>query len=169
MNTYSSVFSCTTSLHQGRGVDNRLLYGYGVHSANHSIRDGNGTASNGFSNADARFHINCEEQTLCRFGVNFYVNGMSVYEMSRRLPGHYLSSTEAEYYACSIGTCEGTFLVMALTAIWASIRMVLFLSDKTTSFAFISLRIPGGITAGLNTLSSGFVGSRTKLSRRNLR
>ena len=36
--------------------------------------------------------------------------------MSRRLPDHYLSSTEAEYYACSIGTCEGKFLVMALTA-----------------------------------------------------
>ena len=29
--------------------------------------------------------------------------------MSRRLPGHYLRSTEAEYYACSIGTCEGKF------------------------------------------------------------
>ena len=28
-------------LHQGRGVDNRLLYGYDIHSANHSIRDGN--------------------------------------------------------------------------------------------------------------------------------
>ena len=53
-----------------------------------------------------------EEQTLCRFGVNYYINGMSVYEMSRRLPDHYLSSTEAEYYACSIGTFEGTFLVM---------------------------------------------------------
>ena len=61
-----------------------------------------------------------EEQTLCRFGVNFYVNGMSVYEMSRRLPGHYLSSTEAEYYACSIGTCEGKFLVMTLTAMGES-------------------------------------------------
>ena len=57
-----------------------------------------------------------EEQTLCRFGVNYYINGMSVYEMSRRLPDHYLSSTEAEYYACSIGTCEGKFLVMTLTA-----------------------------------------------------
>lgn len=57
-----------------------------------------------------------EEQTLSRFGVNYYINGMSVYEMSRRLPDHYLSSTEAEYYACSIGTCEGKFLVMALTA-----------------------------------------------------
>ena len=57
-----------------------------------------------------------EEQTLCRFGVNYYINGMSVYEMSRRLPDHYLSSCEAEYYACSIGTCEGKFLVMTLTA-----------------------------------------------------
>ena len=57
-----------------------------------------------------------EEQTLCRFGVNYYINGMSVYEMSRRLPDRYLSSTEAEYYACSIGTCEGKFLAMALTA-----------------------------------------------------
>ena len=57
-----------------------------------------------------------EEKTLCRFGVNYYVNGMSIYEMSRRLPDHYLSSTEAEYYACSIGACEGKFLAMALTA-----------------------------------------------------
>jgi hypothetical protein len=58
-----------------------------------------------------------EEQTLCRFGVNYYINGMSVFEMSRRLPDHYLSSTEAEYYACSMGTCEGKFLVMTLTAL----------------------------------------------------
>ena len=57
-----------------------------------------------------------EETTLCRFGVNYYVNGMSVYELSRRLPDQYLSSTEAEYYACSLGACEGKFLAMALTA-----------------------------------------------------
>ena len=60
------------------------------------------------------------EETLYRFAVNFYVNGMIVYEMSRRLSGHYLSSTEAEYYACSIGTCEGKFIVMALTAMGES-------------------------------------------------
>ena len=57
-----------------------------------------------------------KEQTLCRFGVNYYINGMSVCEMSRRLPDRYLSSTEAEYYACSIRTCEGKFLAMTLTA-----------------------------------------------------
>ena len=57
-----------------------------------------------------------ENVTECRYGVLYFVNGMCVYEISRRLPEYVLSSTEAEYVGCSIGCCEGRYIRMVLEA-----------------------------------------------------
>ena len=57
-----------------------------------------------------------EEKSQCRYGVDFFVNGMSVFELSRRLPDIVLSSTEAEFVALSIGLCEGKYIRMLLIA-----------------------------------------------------
>ena len=108
-----------------------------------------------------------EEQPLCRFGVSYYINGMSAYEMSRRLPDHYLSSTEAEYYACSIGTCEGQFLVMALTAMGKTQSGPLLVQGRATTPASRSQRIRNGIMVVPNMLSCEFAGLRTKSRRRS--
>ena len=107
-----------------------------------------------------------EEQTLCRFGVNYYINGMSFYEMSRRLPDHYLSSTEAEYYACSIGTCEGKFLVMTLTAMGETQSGPLLVGQDNKSCIQIAENRDGTMVVP-NTLSYGFAGLRTKSRRKS--
>ena len=68
-----------------------------------------------------------------------------------------MTSSTVPFDACSIGTCEGKFLVMALTAMGVH-RMVLFLSDKTTSLAFKLQKTQDDTTVVPNTLNTGFVG-----------
>ena len=58
-----------------------------------------------------------EEKTECRYGVLYFVNSMCIFELSKRLPDVVLSSTEAEFYALSLGGCEGMYIRMVLEAI----------------------------------------------------
>ena len=58
-----------------------------------------------------------EETSLCRFGVVLFVNSCCVFELSRRLGDIVKSSTEAEYYALSIGVGEAYYVRQVLEAL----------------------------------------------------
>ena len=58
-----------------------------------------------------------EEMSLCRFGVVLFVNSCCVFELSRRLSDVVKSSTEAEYFALSIGVGEAYYVRQVLTAL----------------------------------------------------
>ena len=57
-----------------------------------------------------------EERSLCRYGVVYFVNMCTVFELSRRLPDIALSSTESEYVGLSLGVREGYYIRMVLEA-----------------------------------------------------
>ena len=58
-----------------------------------------------------------EETSLCRFGVVLFVNSCCVFELSRRMADIVKSSTEAEYYALSIGVGEAYYVRQVLEAL----------------------------------------------------
>ena len=57
-----------------------------------------------------------EERSLCRYGVSLFVNLCCVYELSRRMLDIALSSTESEYCATAMGTCDAYYVRMVLEA-----------------------------------------------------
>ena len=58
-----------------------------------------------------------EERAECRYGAAFFINGMLICVICKKLPDPVLSSTEAEYHALVISTCEGKFIRMVLESL----------------------------------------------------
>ena len=58
-----------------------------------------------------------EERFECRFGAAFFICGMLICVICKKLPDPVLSSTEAEYHALVISACEGKFIRMVLEAL----------------------------------------------------
>ena len=86
--------------------------------------DGGGVVPPGFKHKVKRNNVYgyidatylSEERSLCRYGVVYFVNTCTVFELSRRLPDIALSSTESEYVGMSLGVREGYYIRMVLEA-----------------------------------------------------
>ena len=74
-----------------------------------------------------------EERAECRYGAAFFINGMLICVISKKLPDPVLSSTEAEYHALVICGCEGKFIRMVLEALNESQTGSMFLGQDNKS------------------------------------